>query len=63
MAVIRIPEDIWSKVHAHLMSRAGEHFAFMCAEYSATQDGPIFLVKDVYCVWIKTFGRIGTATP
>jgi molybdopterin/thiamine biosynthesis adenylyltransferase len=50
MAVIRIPEDIWSKVRAHLMSRAGEHFAFMCAEYCATQDGPIFLVKDVHCV-------------
>ncbi|MBE3063681.1 MAG: ThiF family adenylyltransferase [Spirochaetes bacterium] len=50
MAVIRIPEEIWRKVRAHLMSRPGEHFAFMCAEYCATQDGPIFLVKDVHCV-------------
>jgi molybdopterin-synthase adenylyltransferase len=50
MAVIRIPHRIWSDVHEHLMSRPGEHFAFMCADCSVTQDGPVFLVEDAYCV-------------
>jgi hypothetical protein len=66
MAVIRIPEHIWSKVHAHLMTRVGEHFAFMCAEYCATQDGPIFLVKDVHCVMdgnVRVDGDGYTVTP
>jgi len=50
MAVIRIPEDIWARVRAHLLSCVGEHFAFMYAEYCATKEVPVFLVKDAHCV-------------
>lgn len=50
MAVIRLPEAIWQKIHEHLFSIPGEHFAFMLARHSASQGKPVFIVEDAICV-------------
>lgn len=50
MAVIRMPQAIWERVHHHLYDTPGEHFAFLFAQWSAGETGPVFLVHDAYLV-------------
>jgi len=50
MSTVRIPEGIWSKIHAHLYSTRGEHFAFMLAKWTFSGSEPVFVVDDVILV-------------
>jgi molybdopterin/thiamine biosynthesis adenylyltransferase len=50
MAVIRFSDEAWAKVHRHLFSRPGEHFAFFLAAFSNSMNKPVFIVKDAVCI-------------
>lgn len=50
MSMIRIPEPITGKVHSHLFSKPGEHFAFMRARWTYSGGEPVFMVHDVILV-------------
>ena len=50
MATIRLPEDIWSQVREHLLSRSGEHFAFLLARTTMSRGQPVFVVQDVLLI-------------
>jgi molybdopterin/thiamine biosynthesis adenylyltransferase len=61
MSVIRIPQAVWQRVHTHLYSRPGEHFAFMLARTCYSQGEPVFMVRDALLIPDDevTFGRSG----
>lgn len=50
MATIRVPEQIWETVRAHLFGTPGEHFAFFLADWTYSRGKPVFLVHDVVCI-------------
>jgi molybdopterin/thiamine biosynthesis adenylyltransferase len=50
MGVIRIPEQIHAEVDEHLLTRPGEHFAFLRARTTTSCGAPIFLVHAVTLV-------------
>jgi DNA replication protein DnaC/molybdopterin/thiamine biosynthesis adenylyltransferase len=50
MATIRIPEGLHTRVHRHLFSSPGEHFAFLLARHTFSAGRPIFIVEDAVCV-------------
>ena len=50
MAVIRLRDEIHARLRDHLLSRPGEHFAFLRARTSVSLGEPLFLVYDVALV-------------
>lgn len=50
MAVIRLPEGVYDRVADHLLTRPGEHFAFLRARSTASEGTPVFLVHDATVV-------------
>jgi molybdopterin/thiamine biosynthesis adenylyltransferase len=50
MAVIRIPQEIWQRAYDHLFSRPGEHFAFFLADWTSSENEPVFMVRDVLLI-------------
>ncbi len=50
MAMIRMPERVWTAVHQHLFSSAGEHFAFLQASWTSSLGEPVFIVRDAILV-------------
>jgi molybdopterin/thiamine biosynthesis adenylyltransferase len=50
MAVIRIPDRVWTAVRNHLFAIPGEHFAFMLARWTLSGGEPVFLVRDVVLI-------------
>lgn len=50
MSVIRLPQTILTQTRSHFFSRPGEHFAFFLANWTWSEDRPIFLVHDVVLI-------------
>lgn len=50
MGTIRMSGETWKKIHNHLYSKWGEHFAFMLATYSYSCGQPIFIVRDAFLI-------------
>lgn len=61
MAAVRIPEAVWRRVHDHLYSRRGEHFAFLRGRACVGDGGPVFLVHHAMLIPDAhvEFGRSG----
>jgi molybdopterin/thiamine biosynthesis adenylyltransferase len=50
MTALRIPELIWTRVHDHLFSQIGEHFAFMLAKWTYSLGDPVLMVREAILV-------------
>src|SRR5205809_849764 len=50
MAVIRLPERVWTTVHDHLFSGRGERFAFLMARWTYSSETPVFMVTGAITV-------------
>lgn len=50
MSTIRFSQSVFSRVHEHLFSRHGEHFAFLLANWTCSDGEPIFMVRDVILI-------------
>jgi molybdopterin-synthase adenylyltransferase len=50
MAAIRMSQQDWTKTHAHLFTKPGEHFAFFLARWTQSQNQPVFLVNEVLLI-------------
>lgn len=61
MPTIRIPESVHQRVHDHLFGAPGEHFAFLHANTTTSQERPAFIVTDATLVpdGSVTVGRDG----
>lgn len=50
MSTLRIPEPIWIRIHEHLFSQSGEHFAFMLARWTYSLGEPVLMVRDTILI-------------
>jgi len=50
MAVLRMPEHIYRRVHRHLFTERGEHFAFLRARWTSSAGCPVLMVHEAQLI-------------